>query len=802
MNKKLWLTVIMLLTVVCLATGCAAPADGEQPAADGSKPLVVGYSPFSEKFNPFFAEIAPDVDVTEMVTVYLLTTDRAGAVVAKAADGETIAYNGVDYDYQGVANIDVVYDEAADQTVYTWTLREDVLFSDGQPLTADDVIFSYYVLADPSYDGAHIVYSVPIAGLQNYRTQTNDDIYQRYAALYQQIYAAGRDYQPDGSEAYTAEQYDSLWAIVDEVWLADVQAIIDYCLANYLEYAEADTGFTAGEIAADESLQALFGMVEWGYGYFDDSGALIGAISGNSWDLASDFPTVEDFFAECQLAYAYDAKSYSLIEQADDSDVYYTAMDAFILEHGSKDQEMGGGVPNIAGIRKLGDYQVEITVLGFDAAAIHALNIPVAPLHYYGDAAKYDYERNMFGFDYGDLSTVRARTNQPLGAGPYKFVKYENKVVYFEANADYYKGAPLTQYVQFIETNDADSVSGVRLGVIDVGMPSFSEEAVAEICSYNSNGELSGDIITTVTTDHLGYGYVGVNADTVKVGDDPASEASRNLRRGLATVLAAYRELSIDSYYGELAQLINYPISDCSWAAPRPTDDGYRAAYSQTVDGGEIYSAGMDAEAGYAAALAAAVDYFKAAGFTFDESSGMFTAAPEGASLSYEVLVSGYGVGDHPSFMMLTQAAAALATIGITLTVNDPADPDEMYDAIDVNAHQLWCAAWDTLIDPDIYQIYHSDNIGYTNYYNIADAELDRLLLEARSSDDTAFRKAAYRACLELILDWAVEVPVYQRQNCVIFSAERIEAGSITPDITTYWDWLLEVELIKMVEAQ
>ena len=63
-------------------------------------------------------------------------------------------------------------------------------------------------------------------------------------------------------------------------------------------------------------------------------------------------------------------------------------------------------------------------------------------MHYYGDKAKYDYENNKFGFDFGDLSTQKSKNAEPMGAGPYKFVKYENKVVYFEANENYYKGAP------------------------------------------------------------------------------------------------------------------------------------------------------------------------------------------------------------------------------------------------------------------------------------------------------------------------------------------------------------------------
>ncbi len=78
---------------------------------------------------------------------------------------------------------------------------------------------------------------------------------------------------------------------------------------------------------------------------------------------------------------------------------------------------------------------------------------------------------------------------------------------------------------------------------------------------------------------NLGYGYIGINADTVNVAGDPGSDASKNLRKGLATVLAAYRDVAIDSYYGEAASVINYPISNTSWAAPQPTDEGYRVAF-------------------------------------------------------------------------------------------------------------------------------------------------------------------------------------------------------------------------------
>ena len=65
--------------------------------------------------------------------------------------GETHEYNGTDYTYTGLSDVTVT--EGEDETVYNFKLREGVTFSDGEPLTADDLIFTYYVLSDTDYDG-------------------------------------------------------------------------------------------------------------------------------------------------------------------------------------------------------------------------------------------------------------------------------------------------------------------------------------------------------------------------------------------------------------------------------------------------------------------------------------------------------------------------------------------------------------------------------------------------------------------------------------------------------------------------
>ena len=316
-----------------------------------------------------------------------------------------------------------------------------------------------------------------------------------------------------------------------------------------------------------------------------------------------------------------------------------------------------------------------------------------------------------------------------------------------------------------------------------------------QIKEYNGGDEsFDGNVITVKLYDFLGYGYIALSADNIKVGDDPASAESKNLRKAIDTVLSVYRDESVDSYYGETATVINYPISSTSWAAPVVTDDGYKVAYSVDVEGNPIYTEDMSTEERYDAALQAALGYFEAAGYTVED--GKLTAAPEGAKLEYAVNIGANGSGDHPAFLLLKNASDAFAKIGFTLTVNDYATASELYQTYQSGVAEMWVAAWQATADPDMYQLYHSE--GSTNYYKIADADLDEMILGARMSTDQDYRKSLYTAAMDIIMDWGVEVPVYQRSECFIFSTERVNTSTITPDITPYWTWENEIEKLEM----
>ena len=781
----------MLLAALMLVSVIGAVAE---ETAEVGTPLVVATSTLSEKFSPYFADTAYDQDMVNLTQISMMTTDRTGGIIYNGIEGETHPYNGTDYTYYGTGDLSVDHDETTDITTYTYKMREDLKFSDGEPVTIDDVIFNYYVFLDPAYNGSTTLNSYNIVGLQAYRTQIPEANLEATTATVDAIKAAyaanGEGYTVAEGDGFTQEEYDSYASAATALWKEDLQGIVDYVYENYAaDYAEAQMGKTADEIGASDGLKVAFGAAMWGF-----------TVEGEE-------PTIDDLYASVFAQYGGDLDGYLSVESAPgaNADAINSALMTKVAEDAGVD--MSAGVPNIEGIKRVDDYTVQVQVKGYEAPAVYSiLGLSIAPMHYYGDPAQYDYENNKFGHPFGDLSLIQSKNAEPMGAGPYKFVKYENRVVYYEANENYYLGAPNIKSFQYKETNAAEVPTAVQTGTADGGEMTGSKSNFEMLRSFNDNGELTGNIVTTYSVANLGYGYIGMNADTMNVAGEPGSDASKNLRKAFATILSVYRDTAIDSYYGDAAAVINYPISTTSWAAPQATDEGYKVAFSVDVDGNDIYTAEMTQEEKYDAALQAAIGFLKAAGYTFDEATGKFTEAPEGASLSYEAIIPGDGTGDHPAFAVLTDAKAALEKIGIELKINDPADSNVLWDALDAGTQNMWCAAWGATIDPDMYQVYHSSGIvgrggSDSNHYHIQSDTLDQLIVDARQSDDQDYRKQVYKAALDEIIDWAVEVPTYQRQNIVIASSERVDIPTVTPDVTTFWGWLSEVQTMKMVEA-
>lgn len=724
------------------STSTATAEASNTAASDGT--LVLAETGFEGKFSPFFAASASDQDVIDLTQLGLLGADRKGEMILNGIEGETREYNGTDYTYYGTS--DCVVTENDDGTVtYDIKLRDDLKFSDGEPVTIDDVIFNMYVYLDPTYDGSATLYSTPIVGLEEYRNSMT--------TLSKLIAEAGEDNTDYAN--FTAEQQKAFWDAVNDGGVKFAQEIVDYMMANNgaTDVASAAAGWGFDGLAADATAKDFFMAI--GAQYDWNFSAMEAETAGSA---------LSDLIPEDVYAYATTGVA------------------------------VGADVPSVAGIVKTGDYSMTITTSELSTTMIYQLQMPIAPLHYYGDKSLYDYDNNSFGFVKGDLSGVRSKTSAPLGGGMFTFSKYSDGVVYLDANPDYFNGAPKVAHINMKETQEADKITGVQAGTIDISDPSYSLEVADQIADINGVEGEDGPVITTRLKDYRGYGYIALSAKNVNVGGDPASEASKDLRKAIMTVIAAYRDEGIDSYYGDTATVINYPVSNTSWAAPSVTDDGYQIAYSTDVDGNEIYTSDMKSEDKYAAALQAALGYFEAAGYTVE--NGQITAAPAGAKMEYQVNIGASGNGDHPSFQTLTNAAAALKTIGFNLIVSDMANASDLFASYQSGAAEGWVAAWQSTNDPDMFQLYHSQ--GATNYYAINDADLDELIMAARQTTDQEARKAMYKEAMEIILDWGVELPVYQRSEATIFSTERVNIDTIAKDQTPYWTYKSELNNLEL----
>ncbi|MBR3685376.1 MAG: hypothetical protein IKL86_03795, partial [Clostridia bacterium] len=158
MKRKLF----SILMVVTMLAGLVLPLVACN-SNSGTDALVIMTDALDGLFNPFYSTTAPDATIVSMTQIGMLTT---GYVNEEA----TVAYG--DDEAVAVKDMTYSYDSNTDKTTYTFVIKNGILFSDGHPLTIEDVLFNMYVYLDPVYAGSSTMYSTDIVGLADYRTQT------------------------------------------------------------------------------------------------------------------------------------------------------------------------------------------------------------------------------------------------------------------------------------------------------------------------------------------------------------------------------------------------------------------------------------------------------------------------------------------------------------------------------------------------------------------------------------------------------------------------------------------------------
>lgn len=559
-SKKMTAAGIIILSLAAGVTGCAKNGrDGHAYTT-----VIAGETQFNGVFNPFFSTSAFDRHAYQYVFDNLIGYDREGQAVSGLAD----------YKIEEIK----AEDGTIESTEYTFTLPEGVKFSDGTPVTADDIIFNIKVYCDPAYDGASVLSTVPIKGLDDYKK---------------------------------------------------------------------------------------------------------------------------------------------------------------------------GDAKEIAGLEKIDERTVKVTIDGIDPAAIYQFVFPLAPQHYYGA------DENGNQWTKGDLSLVKSKNDAPMGSGPYTFEGFANNIVTLRANEGYRLGAPKTPSIKLQVNANANKLEAVKQGDLDISDPAATPDMV-------KMAEDAG--LYPVLLDNPGYGYIGINADRVP---------DINVRKGLMHLMN--RKPAVATYFGDLATVIERPLSTTSWAYPK--------------DAGEYY--GFDPEK--------ALEYFMAAGYEQKTAGSKTTLVKDGKQLVLEIAIGGDGTMNHPTAPVLTQMKTELEKMGAVLNITD-CDTSVLFDKMNAGEWDMWTAAWSATPDPNLYQLYHSE--GTTNHYRIKNEELDKLIEEGRSTNDTEERKEIYSQALDLIMDQAVEMPVYQRMNMIVFNDKVVNTESLaqnpTPYYQPFYDNSFEIHMMEL----
>ncbi len=725
-------------------TTLAALASEEEPVAPVEvKPLSVGLRDYSNTFCPFYQDGDAQEFLNDITGVKLLTRDRNGRIIYNGIKGESRVFNNKSYTYKGIADVTETYSEEADATAYDITLRSDVRFSDGENLDADDLIFTLYMLLDPSLSKISPIQGIGIKGEVNYRL--NSSI----------------------ADTVTDEELTVALAS-DEVKEKIRQEIVMPVLESEYEWVKSlyddPTYSTYTEsYPRPKDLMAFF--------YSVDSEYISQAVN----DEAQVISDLADMYGG----------NYELLGSVAKGDSSYYKNEAVICAIGylSSGVEADGPVREISGIKKTGKYNVRIIVSGNNPSVIYELgDITVAPLHFYGDESSFSIPDCKFGFEKGQAMSLIRNNTGSLGAGAYYIERSESGVVYLTANEYYYKGKPVTEKIEVRQVTESNAVSAVSDGNADITYPDNSVDTSDVV--GKANQAIEKLYATSISKD--GYGYIGINAKTVNIGGVPDSAESVALRKALATAIYLYRDESVEKYYGDVGIKTDYPVALKAWLGAE-----YEKPYSVNADGERIFLNGMTENERFEAAKKACLGFFETAGYAVDES--IVLAAPEKGTMEFQAIIAADGTGNHPCYYALEAGARLLSEIGIKLVITDTADASQMWTVIDSGSQQIWAAVWETGVQPRLSTMYSGDNL-----YGISGNELDECIRISEVSKDNEELKAAYGDCLNILFsEYAVEIPVYQRSDCILFSTLRIDTSTLPENMTGYYTWVDEAELIK-----
>ncbi len=447
--------------------------------------------------------------------------------------------------------------------------------------------------------------------------------------------------------------------------------------------------------------------------------------------------------------------------------------------------------------------------------------------------ASFDFHKSILQ---GENTWGVSKNKVPLGAGPYIATDvndsdkptatgfYSNQIVYYKSNPHFSldgktSSEPKIEHMHYQVISSSNALSTLESGQVHFVEPQFTVENYEEIADLESKG------VGSVSTWQLGYGYIGINAGYIK---------QLNLRKALMAAMDT--SLALEYYSRGTAVTIGWPMSAVSWAYPRETGydyDGANPTAHRNDQNGKDYMTWNDNSSTetaesildkYPKAVAEIVRYVQAA-----------RAEVNGGNLDLDITftIAGSNMYEHPAYLVFKKAMDILNAIpdsmlgGQHFTITLKPDASALMK-LSTGSLEVWAAAWGSTIDPDMYQVYHKNSTatsvlawGYDDILNDSSGEYkeERDTLDTLATYIDAARKidsqkdytdgngenqpgriSLYKTAMGLVLDLAVEMPLYQRQTLYAYNLNVIKKETLPESINSYTSPLSKIWEVEFTD--
>nr|WP_245350163.1 ABC transporter substrate-binding protein [Cytobacillus eiseniae] len=352
----------------------------------------------------------------------------------------------------------------------------------------------------------------------------------------------------------------------------------------------------------------------------------------------------------------------------------------------------------IESVEVVSEYQVKFNLKDPSAPLLNYMDIGIVPKHI------------------GEKNDTTL-SNAPIGTGAYKMVGWDkNSKISFEANEDYWNGAPTTKKLTyFIIPDNSTRVASLESGDIDLVHSPLSPQDIKRL--------KDNDQFVVEELEGLGFTYLNFNQKHPILADLKVRQAISHL--------VNKEVISADIYQG-MDTPGTSPIIPASWAFD-------------------------DSIAGFPYDTDRAAELFKEAGW--EDTDGDSILDKDGEKLS--IILSTHS--EDPNRMQAVEYLQNEFTkYGVETEVQTSEWPT-FSTALQEGNFDISLVGWLNLIDPDrsFYNPFHTN--GGSNYGKYSNPAVDKLVEDGRTALDLEERKSIYQEAAKIVTEEvAYNVLLYQ----------------------------------------